>query len=63
MNQKRRERLEAENAELRALLKEIQWKGWDYWGHEDECPVCEFSESGGHADDCRLAAAIKEKTI
>jgi hypothetical protein len=50
----------AERAELIALLREVEW-GQNVddgdWG-ERACPLCHSLEDGGHAPDCRLAAAL-----
>lgn len=48
---------------LVALLRECEWSA-DSTGEDGEfvaqCPICTFdrSETGEHADDCRLAAAL-----
>jgi hypothetical protein len=43
----------AENARLREVLREVEWKG-----KMGECPECWAIPSEGHAHDCRLAAAL-----
>lgn len=52
-----------ENTRLRALLAEVEWKGWVYRAAElmPACPdpKCRRTKEEGHAPDCRLAAALK----
>lgn len=58
--------LEAENANLRAGLKRIQWcvSGVPHFrGVSMICPACGATESGpfSHEDDCWLAKLIQER--
>lgn len=52
--------LEAQLAECRAVLKEVEWAG--YWDEESVCPICEVSPKAfippRHAPDCRLAKCL-----
>lgn len=55
--------LRAENASLRALLKESEWLPIPQdWGFNKRCPICGNLEVGGHAPDCRLAKALPKET-
>ena len=52
------ERLEADNAALRGLLRELTDPS------DVRCPVCKryrWTDSAAHTDDCRLDAALEEK--
>ena len=49
--------LTAEVARLQALLKEIEWGGWDELLGA-VCPSCENWKEKGHTPDCALRAAL-----
>ncbi|HUQ94996.1 MAG TPA: hypothetical protein VM120_25175 [Bryobacteraceae bacterium] len=51
----RAEKAEAQVAELRGLLGELQWSNID---DTHACPICD-GEHPAHTPDCRLAAALK----
>ena len=57
--------LEADNAALRKLLRELEWTS-DYTDEGayagNGCPSCKRPQEYGHAADCRLDAAITEDT-
>ena len=48
------ERLTAENAELRAMLKRLEW-----CEQGGECPICHCYRVGGHAESCELSKLIQ----
>lgn len=49
------DRLQADNARLRAVLAEVEWCGGD-----SSCPSCGCEEEeDDHAADCALAAALR----
>ncbi len=69
-------RLQAENAalkarlaEMREVLKEVEWNGQKIRGLSKDdatclfssCPYCSAADENGHAPDCRLARAIREE--
>jgi hypothetical protein len=51
----------------RALLKRIEWSGFDEWYDSDEmrradggyCPECGVKKPGPHSHDCELAALLQ----
>jgi hypothetical protein len=56
-------KLEAQLAEARALLKELEWSGLDGWVPPNPCcPVCPGQKDEmGHEPGCRLAKALGEE--
>ena len=50
-------------AEMLEMLERLQWAGErDPWDKFHVCPVCFANTSGGHDDDCELAALIAKAT-
>lgn len=47
-----------ERAEILGLLKEVEWNGYSQEGG-NVCPCCEWFQSEGHKDGCKLAAMIR----
>lgn len=44
-----------DEAKVMGVLKRVEWGGFDRF-----CPWCHHPQSGGHADDCKLAALLAE---
>lgn len=58
---------EAECKELKDVLRSVEWKGRCSGGFNQglaECPVCgwQLKYGQGHANNCRLAACLREQT-
>ena len=59
--------LKKEIDELKAMLKKLEWTGYNGYGGCEECPICgevdvhttQNGTFGGHTDDCELARLIK----
>lgn len=48
-------------ARVLALLKRIEWEGWEPGSDTlDACPLCNSLRTEGHADGCELTAIIQE---
>ena len=45
------------------VLREVEWTNWmmPVGGPMAVCPSCRGLKTGGHRDDCRLAAVIEPK--
>jgi len=58
------DRLTADLAAARALLREAEWEVSNYFegSFGPSCFYCERGRSEGHKPDCRLAALLKETT-
>ena len=52
------DRLQAKLTRAVEVLKEVEWEGPDEFGRQ--CPSCPETENYGHADDCKLAAVLRE---
>lgn len=55
--------IQAQLAEARAVLKEVEWCCKPYPHYDPACPACEAYEpplGTGHAPDCRLKKALGE---
>lgn len=52
-------RLRARNAELVAVLREVEWSGVRKEDGETICPTCLWLKDDGHAPDCALDAALR----
>lgn len=46
----------------RAMLERLEWHNRHSQG-ESYCPVCFYHKSHGHANDCELAALLKESEV
>jgi len=48
-------------AELEALRNALKLAEWGRWSPRENpaCPVCHNEQREGHADNCKLAAALK----
>ncbi len=56
------ERLRAELAQAREVLRSVEWTEMPaYYGTVTRCPLCGDLESEGHAPDCALSAALAAK--
>ncbi len=54
------EEAQAQLAECRAVLREVEWaEGRDH-GRDGSCTLCTRDEDAGHAPDCRLKKALGE---
>ena len=55
-------RLRAENSELRAMIKQLEWTRWRFSWFSDLpetcCPICGRQQRLGHAPDCKLAVLL-----
>lgn len=52
------QRLTEQHAEMLAVLRSVEWEGFDVIC-DDVCPKCGERKPDGHALDCTLSAAIK----
>ncbi len=51
------ERLRQQNAELAAVLKQVEWA--EHNEYHSCCPTCAGPQDEGHRDTCRLAKALR----
>ena len=51
--------LEAENARLRALLRQCEWSASETGGYP-YCTICGNEQPYGHAPDCEWVAALTQ---
>lgn len=54
--------LESRNADLLAMVRELEWAGFHAVSQEALCRSCGMLRSQGHTPTCRLAALLRENT-
>jgi hypothetical protein len=51
--------LKKQNADYLAMLKKLEWVGWDHGYEQETCPCCgTWEKYGKHAPGCKLAKLI-----
>jgi hypothetical protein len=53
----------AENAKLRAMLKQLEWTTLWNLGYYSGCAICKNTLSGGHKSNCELVALLREEQL